>query len=136
MTTMLDFWCSTQLIKKVQVSSLVLCLILTLCGIIFISLNFALGVLAGGIVASFNFYCLQTALRKIFDQHAVLGIRTIYYVTYYLRLIIMGIVLYELIVKKLVHPLGLITGLSVIVINIMVIAFTELWKIIGTKEAT
>jgi inner membrane protein involved in colicin E2 resistance len=133
---MLDFWCSTQLIKKIQVSSLVLCLILTIFGVIFVSVNFALGILAGGIIASFNFYWLQTALRKIFDQQVVFGHKAIYYAKYYLRLVIMGIVLYELIVNKMVHPLGLIIGLSVIVINIMVIAFTELWKIVRTKEAT
>ncbi|HED00071.1 MAG TPA: ATP synthase subunit I [Proteobacteria bacterium] len=133
---MLDFWCSTQLIKKIQVSSLVLCLILTIFGVIFVSVNFALGILAGGIIASFNFYWLQTALRKIFDQQVIFGHKAIYYAKYYLRLIIMGIFLYELIVNKMVHPLGLIIGLSVIVINIMVIAFTELWKIVRTKEAT
>ncbi|MDI6791044.1 MAG: ATP synthase subunit I [Thermodesulfobacteriota bacterium] len=133
---MLDFWCSTQLIKKIQASSLVLCLILTIFGVIFVPVNFALGILAGGIIASFNFYWLQTALRKIFDQQVVFGHKAIYYAKYYLRLGIMGIVLYELIVNKMVHPLGLIIGLSVIVINIMVIAFTELWKIVRTKEAT
>lgn len=133
---MLDFWRSAQLIKKVQVSSLVLCLILTLAGGIFISVNFALGVLAGGIIAGFNFHWLQKALGKIFDQQVVLGSKAIYYVKYYLRLIIVGIVLYELVANKMVHPLGLITGLSVVVINIMVIAFTELWKIIRAKEAT
>ena len=133
---MLDFWCSTQLIKKIQVSSLVLCLILTIFGVIFVSVDFALGVLAGGIIAGFNFYWLQTALRKIFDQQVAFGQKAIYYAKYYLRLIIIAIVLYELIVNKMVHPLGLIIGLSVIVINIMVIAFTELWKIIRTKEAT
>lgn len=132
---MLDFWCSAQLIKKVQVSSLVLCLILTLAGGIFISVNFALGILAGGIIASFNFHWLQKTLRKIFDQQVVFGGKAIYYVKYYLRLIIVGIILYELIVNKMVHPLGLITGLSVVVINIMVIAFTEMWKIIRAKEA-
>ncbi|MEW6328090.1 MAG: ATP synthase subunit I [Thermodesulfobacteriota bacterium] len=132
---MLHFWSSAQLIKRVQVSSLVLCLILTLFSVIFISLNFALGVLAGGIVASFNFYWLQTALRKIFDQHVVRRTKVIYYIKYYLRLIIVGVVLYEMIVNNIVHLLGLIVGLSVIVINIMVIAFTELWKIIRTKEA-
>jgi inner membrane protein involved in colicin E2 resistance len=95
-----------------------------------------LGILAGGIIASFNFYWLQTALRKIFDQQVAFGHKAIYYAKYYLRLIILGIVLYELIVNKMVHPVGLIIGLSVIVINIMVIAFTELWKIVRTKEAT
>ncbi|MDD5450665.1 MAG: ATP synthase subunit I [Thermodesulfobacteriota bacterium] len=133
---MSDFWRSTQLIKKVQVPSLILCLILTIFGVIFVSIDFALGILVGGIIAGFNFYWLQTALRKIFDQQVVFGHKAIYYVKYYLRLIIIGGVLYELIMNKMVHPLGLITGLSVVVINIMVIAFTELWKIIRTKEAT
>ncbi len=136
MTSMLDFWCSPQVIKKLQVSSLVLCLVLALFSLVVISGHFALGVLAGGAVASFNFSWFERALRKIFDQKIVLGHKAIYYAKYYLRLVIVGIVLYMLIVSKFVHPLGLIAGLSVFVVSIMVLAFTELWKIIRTKEAT
>lgn len=136
MMPVLDFWCSPQLIRKIQLSSLVVCPILAFLGAVIVSGHFALGILAGGIIAAFNFSWFQRALRKIFDQEQVLGLKALYYAKYYLRLVIVAVVLYLLIVHKLVHPLGLMVGLSVIVVNIMVMAFTELWKIIRTKEAT
>ncbi len=104
-------------------------------GLLLVSSQSSLGALLGGLIIIFNFHWFQKALRKVFDPQMVYGTKMFYYAKYFLRLVITAVAIYLLIVYRTVHPLGLLTGLSVVVMNIMLIAFNELRKIIRTKEA-
>lgn len=131
----MEIWSSSSIISKIQVFSIVWCLLLMTFGAVFISGSFSLGVLAGGIIASLNFYWFQRSLQGLFNPNLYFGSKAVYYFKYYIRLVLIGLAMYLLLAHQLVHPLGLIAGLSVIVVNIMTLAFSELWKIIRTKEA-
>ncbi len=125
-----------HIIKKLQSYNYISSLVLALLGVVFVSAGFSLGVLVGGGIAVCNFHILQRALQQVFDPGLAFGRKAAYYLKYYVRLIVVAAVLYMLIKQGIVHPLGLISGLSVVVANIMIIAFTELWRIFRTKEAT
>ena len=95
--------------------------------------KFSLGILFGGLIVTLNFHMLARTLKKsltpphITSQHMVLA-------TYYLRFIISGVLIFLLIYKQIVDPLGLILGLSVVVASIMLATMREITKLIF-KEA-
>lgn len=94
---------------------------------------FTFGVGMGGLIVLANFHLLHRILKKAFNPHHLASPQSVI-IKYYLRLLGTGIVLYILIAKKLADPLGLIVGLSVVVINLTLIAFNEMRKMFF-KEA-
>ncbi|MFO7749664.1 MAG: ATP synthase subunit I [Desulfobacteraceae bacterium] len=100
--------------------------------------NFAMGVLCGGLLVTVNFHLLQRTLNRVLDplkkklnKKSIL--RTVL-VKYYIRFALSGIIIYLLISKDIVDPLGLVAGLSVVVASIMAATMCELTKLF-TKEA-
>jgi len=100
--------------------------------------DFAMGVLCGGLLVTVNFHLLQRTLNRVLDplkksldKKSIL--RTVL-VKYYIRFALSGIIIYLLISKDIVDPLGLVAGLSVVVASIMAATMCELTKLF-TKEA-
>ena len=95
----------------------------------FMSNAFTMGILIGGMMILFNFYVLQRSIRKIFSAHRSGKIKKVFVIaTYYFRFLIMGILIYLFVTTKLVHPIGLTIGLSIIVISITLLGFFMCWK--------
>jgi len=99
---------------------------------------FAMGILCGGLLVTVNFHLLQRTLNRVLDplkksldKKSIL--RTVL-VKYYIRFALSGIIIYLLISKDIVDPLGLVAGLSVVVASIMAATMCELTKLF-TKEA-
>jgi len=95
----------------------------------------AVSVAVGGIIALANFSLLQRAVsRAIQPQHAaksaVVGQAL---VKYYLRFIATAAVIFILVSQGLVEPLGLMVGLSVVVVSIFIWGAREARKLY--KEA-
>jgi hypothetical protein len=101
--------------------SLVLLFFLTLAGWVFFSQRFALGALAGGCIAIANFFWVRNVLQRILGQ---LPVRPATYaqIRFIGRLSITGLILYFIITSGLFSLAGLFVGLSVIVINIIVLS--------------
>jgi hypothetical protein len=95
--------------------------VLTLAGLIFGSVRFAAGVAAGGILSILNFYWLRTTLQRVLLHQPGHSDRYVQ-VRYLLRLTLLGAALYGLIVVG-TNVFGLLLGLSVLVINIIALAF-------------
>jgi hypothetical protein len=95
--------------------------------------GFARGVLFGGLIVTVNFHLLNRTLKKAFtppniaSHHAVLA-------KYYIRFGVSGIMIFFLISRHIADPLGLIVGLSVVVVSIICATIFEITKIIF-KEA-
>jgi hypothetical protein len=87
--------------------------------------RFAAGVASGGILALFNFYWLLSAMKRALDMPASKA-ATFAQVRHLLRLGLAGIILYILIVKLGISIVGLLVGLSVLVINITLLAFYKM----------
>ncbi len=93
------------------------------------SIHFTKGIIAGGLIVTINFHLLYKTLKNsltppIISSHISVIIK------YYIRFIISGILIFILINFKLVDPIGLILGLSVVVGSIMLATICELTKII------
>jgi hypothetical protein len=95
--------------------------------------DFALGILCGGLIVTVNFYLLAKTLRRaltpphLASHNAVIA-------KYYLRFMASAFVIFLLIAGGVVNPLGLVIGLSVVVVSIILATIREVKKIIF-KEA-
>jgi ATP synthase I chain len=94
--------------------------------------KFTLGIILGGLIVAINFHLLKSTLKKMFDPELVLnrGHSLVFniIVKYYIRFAVNAIIIYLLLSKQIVHPLGLVTGLSVVVASIFIAAAFELTR--------
>lgn len=94
--------------------------LLSLCGLL-VSPRFAGSVLVGGLLAIVNFFWLLSVLKRVLNlppEHA----GRFAAVRYVLRLAVLGLILWSMIRFIGIDILGLLLGLSVIVINIIALA--------------
>jgi hypothetical protein len=121
------------LLGKVRLMNGIVFALLLLGSVVMMPLWFALGVGLGGLIILSNFHLLYRILRKALVPDQLASPKVVIF-KYYLRLLGTGIILYILIAKKMVDPLGLILGLSVVVINLTLLGLNEMRKILF-KEA-
>ena len=95
--------------------------------------DFARGVLCGGLLVTLNFHLLAKTLKKALTPPHLASPKVVM-AKYYVRFIISGFIIFILISKHLVNPLGLFLGLSVVVASIVLATACELKKLIF-KEA-
>lgn len=114
--------------KKIEIANWIILAIFFVLALIFSPLKFALGVLCGGLISILNFHGLGRSLQGAFQNMSNSGnIRGPVMLKFYLRLIITGIILYFLIAGNTVDVIGLIIGLSVVVINIILIMISNVF---------
>ncbi|HCY84960.1 MAG TPA: hypothetical protein DHV36_07470 [Desulfobacteraceae bacterium] len=97
-----------------------------------------LGVFIGGLIVAVNFHLLkQTVIRNICHERVMEKGSSLVgnlLVKYYIRFAISGAVIFLLISNHIVHPLGLLAGLSVVVASMFIATVIELTRILF-KEA-
>jgi ATP synthase I chain len=113
--------------KKIEFANWIMLAIIFIPALVFAPFKFALGVLLGGFISILNFYWMERGLRGIFTNTAG-NIKGSVMVKYYIRLVLTAIVLYFLIANGTVNVIGLLIGLSVVVINIIVTLITTMSK--------
>jgi hypothetical protein len=95
-------------------------LILSLLGYFVMSPFWTAGVILGGLVAIANFSVLQHTVRRAFSTEGIhQGARFSIVGKYYLRLLALGVILYVLITRGWIDPVGLVVGLSTVMISII-----------------
>lgn len=82
----------------------------------------AWAVLLGAVLANLSFILLKNDLTKIM-QGPVGAVKVRFFIKYYLRLSALALVLYVLVRYGRVHVLGLLVGLSTVVLGIVIAAF-------------
>jgi len=95
--------------------------------------DFALGVLAGGLIVTVNFHLLARTLKKSLTPPHLVS-HNVIIAKYYVRFIVSGVIIFFLISGHYVDPRGLFVGLSVVVASIVVATVRELKNLIF-KEA-
>jgi len=80
------------------------------------------GIVAGGLVAIAGFAWLERSLKRLLTETGQAA-QTRYRFGYVVRLLAIGCVLAILIAIVKIHPAGLVLGLSVVVINLLWLAF-------------
>ena len=113
--------------RKIEIANWIVLAILFITSWIFTPFDFYLGVLLGGFISILNFYWMERGLRGIFTNTAG-NVKGGVLVKYYIRLVLTAIVLYFLIANGTVHAIGLLIGLSVVVINIIITLITTMAK--------
>ena len=120
-------------LNKIRLMNGVVFALLLLVSLIWMPPLFTMGVALGGLIVLLNFHLLYRILKKAFIPDRLASPKSVI-IKYYLRLLGTGIILYILIAKRLVDPLGLVVGLSVVVINLTLVGCNEMRKILF-KEA-
>lgn len=91
------------------------------------NVRFTVGVAAGGVLANLSFLLLHQTLRKMFVENMAQGKKTPgvfgVIIKYYIRFVFTGLIVLVLLKYKLADPIGLLIGLSVIVINLTATGF-------------
>jgi chromate transport protein ChrA len=114
--------------KKLEIANWIILAVLFIPSLIFAPIKFSLGVLLGGFISILNFYGMELGLRSLFKNHSGNDVKRPTMIKYYIRLALTAVVLYLLIAADTVHVVGLIIGLSVVVISIIFTMITALAK--------
>ena len=95
--------------------------------------NFAMGIIFGGLIVTINFHLLYRTLKKALTPPHLASLWVVLS-KYYIRFIVSALIIFILISKHYVNPIGLFIGLSVVVVSIMLATMYEFKKLIF-KEA-
>jgi len=104
--------------KRLEITNWILLAVLVAGSLFLRSPRFSLGVLLGGLISIVNFHWLYRNLLSVFQKHLNRA-RAALMLRYYLRLAVTAIALYWIISRNLVDVIGLVIGLSVVVLNIV-----------------
>ncbi len=113
--------------KRLEIANWIILAILFVPSFIFLPTQFYLGVLLGGFISILNFYGMELGLRGLFNNLSG-NVKRPTMIKFYIRLALTAVVLYFLIAFETVNVIGLIIGLSVVVINIILTMITTLAK--------
>jgi len=113
--------------RKLEIANWIILAILFIPSFLFAPTKFYLGVLIGGFISILNFYGMELGLRGLFKNPSG-NVKRPTMVKYYIRLALTAVVLYFLIAAETVNVIGLLIGLSVVVINIVLTMITTLAK--------
>lgn len=94
---------------------------------------FAMGIICGGLITVVNFHLLSRTLQNALDPGPGTNHRVVV-AKYYLRFFVSGLLIFGLLLFRIVHPIGLFVGLSVVVAGIFMALILEL-KYVFSKEA-
>ena len=117
------------LLNRLEQFNWVLLALLASGSFVFFSRKFALGVLAGGILAVANYYLVKRSLRRALDPERQGKTRLLYLLKYGLRFVALGLTIALLLIKGWVSPLGILLGLSIIVLGIALVGVVEARKL-------
>lgn len=113
--------------RKIELSNWIILAVILIPSLIFAPVKFSLGILLGGFISILNFHWMEKGLRGLFQKTGV-HVKGPVLIKYYIRLAITAVVLYFLIAYKTVNVIGLLIGLSVVVINIVITMIMALTK--------
>jgi len=127
-----------KLVDFITTSNWLILLFAGLIGLMMTPAEFALGIVLGGLIVAINFHLLKKTLKTAFCPEVVLergrSVVSSALVKYYIRFGISGLIIFLLISKHIVHPLGLLAGLSVVVASMFLATVLELTRLFF-KEA-
>ena len=103
---------------------------------LFISPSFAKGLFVGGLIANISFILLKKNITRALSG-PLNGAKGLVLVKYYLRLTVVGVILFFLVKYKAIDFIGLLLGLSTVVISIGIMVAAAARKIaLSAKEAS
>jgi len=122
-----------RILTFVTRSNWVLFAVTSALGFLILPIDFARGLLFGGLLVTVNFHLLARTLKTALTPPH-LSSHNLVIAKYFLRFIGSGFIIFVLIAGNFVNPVGLIVGLSLVVFSIMLATLREITKLIF-KEA-
>ena len=122
-----------RILKFITFANWILFVVLSIFAVFMLPPDFARGIIMGGLIATVNFHLLYRTLKKALTPPNISSHKVVL-AKYYIRFIASGFIIFILISKHFVNPIGLVIGLSVVVASIMIATVLELKKIVF-KEA-
>ncbi len=113
--------------KRLEITNWVILAVLVIGSSLFGTLRFSLGVLCGGLISVVNFHWLYRNLLSVFAYHLAKA-KGAMMIRYAIRLAFTAFVLFLVISGGYVDVIGLIIGLSVVVLNIVLTTILVLSK--------
>jgi len=104
--------------QKIEMANWVLLGVFVLLSLVVMSFKFALGVLIGGLICIVNFYRLHKNLVDVITRSPQ-SAKSAMMIKYYIRMAVTAVVLYFIVTSGFVDVVGLLIGLSIVVINII-----------------
>ncbi len=115
-----------HLLAEMALRNWIILIILVLLSLFWQSPPITYGVLGGGLLVILNYRWLGRSLLGLISdpqQHSVKGFKR----NYLFRLLVVASAIYILLVRGGVHPLALIVGLSVVILNLMITTLKRLY---------
>ena len=122
-----------RILRFVTRTNWVLLIVASALGLAFLPVDFAKGIIFGGLIVTVNFHLLYRTLKKALTP-SHLSSHNVVLAKYYFRFFVSGVILLFLIQGQYVAPLGLFVGLSVVVASIFMATILEVSKLL-MKEA-
>ena len=113
--------------RKLEIANWIILAILFIPSLFFAPVKFSLGILLGGFISILNFHGMEYGLQNLFKNLSG-NVKRPTMMKYYIRLALTGVVVYFLLAADTVHVVGLLIGLSVVVINVTFTVITTLAK--------
>ena len=113
--------------KKIETANWIILGMFLIISLFFMPVRFSLGILLGGFISIVNFHWLERDLRSVFQRLSE-GSRSSVFLKYFIRFAATAIVLYFIISAGFVDVIGLLIGLSLVLIYIVltvVMAYTK-----------
>jgi hypothetical protein len=113
--------------KKIEITNWIIMGILLMLSFFFMPYRFTLGMVLGGFISIVNFHWLDRDLRKVFSRLSERA-GSFVMVKYFIRITVTAVVLYFIISTDIVDIIGLLIGLSTVVITMVFTAIAAYSK--------
>ena len=113
--------------KKIEITNWIIMGILLMLSFFFMPYRFTLGMVLGGFISIVNFHWLDRDLRRVFSRLSERS-GSFVMVKYFIRITITAVVLYFIISADIVDIIGLLIGLSTVVITMVFTAIAAYSK--------
>lgn len=104
--------------KKLEISNWIVLGVFLMASLFLMPVRFSLGVLLGGLISIVNFHWLERDLRSVFHRLSE-GSKSSITLKYFIRFTVTAAVLYFIISADFIDVVGLLIGLSLVMINIV-----------------
>lgn len=123
-----------RLYRNLKILNLGVLLILTSLSCLVMSYDFTLGIVIGDLIALASFHMLQRTIHKGFAPERALKTKKVsIMVKSFLRLGATGALIYVVISRQWVQPVGLTVGLSIVVISIVILGLVSIRKVFSEE---
>jgi hypothetical protein len=120
--------------RKLEILNWIILGVFVVISLLFRSFPFTLGILLGGLISITNFFWMKRDLRAVFSNLTGRAKSAIMF-RYYIRFFVSAVVIFFIISRTIVDVMGLLIGLSIVVINIVLTLVMGLSKKNLVEEA-